>query len=606
MKQTPFDTLRQDTPSAWIELPPDAGRERSRYFFSRPTEIWQADELEQVRGAIERVEAAQQNGKFVAGFITYEAAPAFDPALKTPPRGQLPLAWFAEFSAPAEAPPAPPAPPATAPDLLIPEREYLSCVRRALDYIRAGDIYQVNYTVRAALPGNADPFALFRALLAAAPMPRSAFIDTGPAQIVSLSPELFLRRAGDVLETRPMKGTARRRPSWEADEAARLALSADEKNRAENVMIVDLMRNDLGRVCRAGTVTVPELWRADRFPTVHQMTSLVRGQLRAGTSLFEILTATFPPGSVTGAPKIRACEIIAELEPHPRGIYCGSIGLFYPGGDFELNVAIRTLSFHPSSFILHPSGILGIGSGIVADSDPQEEWAETKLKFEFVTRRAVPFALYETIRHDDNGTFHDLLSHVHRLRRSCDYFGRPFPARKVFDDLRKLRGRLDKQPARIRLDLDGERVSLKTDFENLSWPEYLVLMLAAEPVNPEDFRLYHKTTLRPERYGLLENARARRAQECLFVNTRGELTEGAISNLLVKLGGEWLTPALSSGLLPGVARAKLLQSGRCREAIVLLEDLARAEEVRMINAVRGEGVVTRVVNGEGQVIYAAK
>ncbi|MDD5087537.1 MAG: aminodeoxychorismate synthase component I [bacterium] len=598
MKQALFDTLRQDTPSVWIELPPDAGRERSRFFFSRPVEIWQADRPEDVRGAVAAVEAAQRDGRYVAGFIAYEAAPAFDPALKTPPRGELPLAWFAAFAAPGATPPAPPAPPPVAPELLIAPGEYLSAVRRALDYIRAGDIYQVNYTVRARLAERVEPYALFRALGEAAPMPHAAFIDTGSAQVVSLSPELFLRRTDDVLETRPMKGTARRRPSWDEDEAARRALAADEKNRAENVMIVDLMRNDLGRVCRAGTVTVPELWRADRFPTVHQMTSLVRGRLRDGVSLFEILAATFPPGSVTGAPKIRACEIIAELEPVPRGIYCGSIGLFFPGGDFELNVAIRTLAFHPSA-------ILGIGSGIVADSDPQDEWAETKLKYEFVTRRAVPFALYETIRYEAEGTFRDLLSHLRRLRRSCDYFGRPFPARKIFSELRALRKRLRRKPARVRLDLNGAEVSLKAEFENVSWPEPLTLMLADDAVDPDDVRLYHKTTLRPERYGWLERARALGAHECLFLNTRGELTEGALSNLLVKLDGEWLTPALGCGLLPGVGRTRLLRSGRCREAIMTLADLARAEEIRVVNAVRGEGVVTRVVDGNGTPLYAA-
>ena len=599
MKQVPDKLPQKKAPTAWIELPPDAGRGPSRFVLAEPLNVWQADWLAEVRGAIEKVEAAQQGGNYVAGFITYEAAPAFDSALKVPPRGELPLAWFAAFDAPVEPPPSPPAPPPVAPELLTSQSEYVSCVRRALDYIRAGDIYQVNFTGRAAVPHSGDPSALFRALLAAAPMPRSAFIDTGSAQIVSLSPELFLRRAGHLIETRPMKGTASRRPSWEADEAARIALAADEKNRAENVMIVDLMRNDLGRVCRAGTVTVPELWRVDRFPTVHQMTSLVRGELRAEVSLFEILAATFPPGSVTGAPKVRACEIIAELEPAPRGIYCGSIGLFFPGGDFELNVAIRTLSFHPSI-------VLGIGSGIVADSDPIEEWAETKLKAEFVTRRAISFSLYETIRYEAGGKFSDLIAHLRRLRRSCDYFGRQFPARKILDQLRTLRAALGNRPARIRLDLDGERVNLKADFENLSWPEPLTLMLMDEPVDPEDFRLYHKTTLRPERYEALSKARSLSAQECLFVNVRGELTEGAISNLLLKLGGEWLTPALRCGLLPGVARAKLLANGRCREAVLTQGDLLRAEEIRVVNAVRGEGVVTRVVDSTGHIFYETK
>ena len=260
-------------------------------------------------------------------------------------------------------------------------------------------------------------------------------------QIVSLSPELFIRKRGNVLESQPMKGTARREPSWVADEAARLALSRDEKNRAENVMIVDLVRNDLGRICKMGSVTVPELWHVDRFPTVHQMTSLVRGEVREDVSLFDIFAALFPPGSVTGAPKIRAMQVIADLEPEPRGIYCGTIGLFFPNGDFECNVAIRTIqcdgrrgglslrnppvSDVPSS-LTHPC-VLGLGSGIVADSDPESEWQETLLKGNFVTQRPLDFLLYETIRYEVSpplqrgglrgGIFCDLHLHLRRLRQ---------------------------------------------------------------------------------------------------------------------------------------------------------------------------------------------
>ena len=599
-------------PTAWIELPDSRDLRPSRYVFGRPCDVWQADDLSEVRPAFDRVEAHQQAGRYVAGLITYEAAPAFDSAFKTPPRSVLPLVWFAAFDQPLTEIPnhIPLSIPPRPPRLLMPEEEYTRAVRKALLHIRAGDIYQVNYTVRAELDlelyedSSLQSYALFRTLLAAVPMPHAAFINTRNEQIISLSPELFLRRRGSIIETRPMKGTAPRYPSWEEDETARLALAADEKNRAENVMIVDLMRNDLGRICRAGSVHVPELWRVDRFPTVHQMTSLVRGELCAGTSLFDIFAATFPPGSVTGAPKIRACEIIADLEPQPRGIYCGSIGLFFPNGDFECNVAIRTLSIHCSPHPPHPSALLGIGSGIVADSDPAAEWKETVLKSQFITRRPQAFSLYETIRYQPSLPFEDLLGHLRRLRQSCRYFGRPFPVKDLLKALRKLREELGANPARIRLDLDEEKITIRTEHANLSWPERgFTVMIADERVNSEDFRLYHKTTLRPERYEILNKARERSAQECLFLNTREEVTEGAISNVLIKQKGQWLTPALHCGLLPGVRREKLLRSGRCIEAIISKNGLMQAEEIRMVNAVRGEGIVEKIIDSRGEILY---
>jgi para-aminobenzoate synthetase/4-amino-4-deoxychorismate lyase len=408
-------------------------------------------------------------------------------------------------------------------------------------------------------------------------------------------------------------------------------------------MIVDLVRNDLGRICQMGSVTVPELWRVDRFPTVHQMTSLVRGELREDVSLFDIFAALFPPGSVTGAPKIRAMQIISEVEAEPRSIYCGTIGLFFPNGDFECNVAIRTIQrmkaeggrmksneappLHPSSFILHPS-LLGLGSGIVADSDPETEWRETQLKGEFVTLQPRDFILYETIRYDqrmkaEDSSLLDLHLHLRRLRQSCLYFGHPFPLHEIIEHLRELQTTLGDVPARIKLDLKIDpfssfkfQVSSFSDSsliphpssliethvirENLSWPtDGMTVMLSDLRLDPEDFRLYHKTNLRPEKYEELEKARALGATEVLFLNTRGELCEGALSNLALKINGEWRTPALHCGLLPGTWREKQLASGRLREAVLTLDDLRRAEEIRMGNAVRGEGKVIRVINSKG-------
>jgi para-aminobenzoate synthetase/4-amino-4-deoxychorismate lyase len=402
-------------------------------------------------------------------------------------------------------------------------------------------------------------------------------------------------------------------------------------------MIVDLMRNDLSRVCRAGTVRVAELCRAYRFPTVHQMTSTVQGELKANVTAYDIFRAAFPPGSVTGAPKVRATEIICDLEPEPRGIYCGSIGLFYPNGDFDCNVAIRTLesnyhsskslaeetkessSVHPSSRIPHPF-LLGLGSGIVIDSDPPSEWRETLVKSKFARQQPQEFGLFETFRYipdlsmarraglssggsrtqvnsdsrNPAGIFHNLHSHLRRLKHSCDYFSRPFPLRKILLTLRNLKLTLGDKPHRVRLELRDEEIALRLIDEHLSWPDEGINLLISETrLDPDDPRLYHKTTDRREKYEALQIAQSRGAHEVLFRNTRGELCEGAISNILLKIDGHWLTPALASGLLPGVWRGQQLKSGRCREAILTLDDLSRADEILMGNSVRGEG---RVIN----------
>ncbi len=679
------------TPTAWIELPASWGDPARRFVFGAPLSVWQADALAEVKPALERVAQEQRAGNYVVGFLSYESAPAFDPAMTTPLRGPLPYAWFAAFSEQLSASSFILHPSSFLPSSFIlhpssftTREQYVAAVNSALAHIRAGDIYQVNYTVRAILSPSVyggdrgGPFALFQTLLAAAPMPHASYVSprfsggTKGGQIISLSPELFLRKRSNILESRPMKGTAKREPSWAADEAARLALSRDEKNRAENVMIVDLVRNDLGRVCKMGSVTVPELWRVDRFPTVHQMTSLVRGELRDDVSLFDIFAALFPPGSVTGAPKIRAMEIIAELEPQPRGIYCGTIGIFFPNGDFECNVAIRTLEVSPpftggikggrSSFIPHPS-LLGLGSGIVADSDPEVEWNETQLKGQFVTLQPRDFLLYETIRYDkrmkDEGgmikevtvdahgsvpslpslsassfilhpsSFLDLHLHLRRLRQSALYFNRPFPLKEIIQHLRELQLTLGDEPARIKLDLhmnQWQQVSSLTSQvsdsaassfilhpssfiethvirEFLSWPEGgMTLMLSDLRLDPGDFRLYHKTNLRPEKYEELEQARALGGTEVLFLNIRGELTEGALSNIALKLNNEWLTPALSCGLLPGTWREKQLAGGRWREAVLTLDDLKRAEEIRIGNAVRGEGKVNQIILPSGKLL----
>ncbi len=588
-------------PTAILTLP---SHERFRYrqvAFGAPTAVWMATRTDELRQCLARTETFQRAGKYVVAVVTYDAARAFDSAHTSHEPGALPLAWFAAFDRPGayeqDARPFE----LGAPQVQTSETEYGAAVHRALEHIRAGDVYQVNYTVRARCEFHGSAVGLFDTLVRAVPVPHAAFVDTGAVQIVSLSPELFLQRVGGTLLTRPMKGTASRRPSWDADEAARLALQRSEKDRAENTMIVDLMRNDLGRVCKAGTIRVPELCVVERYPTVHQMISTVTGEQLEDATLFDIFAATFPPGSVTGAPKVRATEIIRNLEHSPRGIYCGTIGLFMPGGDFVCSVAIRTLEIQGNI------ATLGIGSGIVVDSVAEREWEEVLLKAKFAERRPQEFALYETFRWQPELGFRNLHSHLRRLKRSCDYFARPFPIRRILAVLRELKATLGNEHNRVRLNVDHDQVSFQLMPEELCWPERgVVVMIPEARLDPDDPRLYHKTTLRPEKLAARESAKARGADECLFLNTRDEFTEGTIANVMFKVRGEWLTPSLSCGLLPGVWRDMQIHSGRAREEIVRYDLLDTIEEVRIGNSVRGEGKVIRIILEDGREVYRDK
>jgi len=363
------------------------GRGGATYLLADPRETIVAEALADVPAALERLEAAVQSGFFAAGYIAYDAGFALDMPTRSRHAPAMPLVWLGvydrchEFAADALEPSGSPP---TLPQLSglqfnLPAAAYRAAVARAKEYIAAGDVYQVNYTCKLRFAHEAPASQLFRALRQAHPVDHAAWIHGGPWQVASLSPELFLRRQGAQLLTRPMKGTLRRGHTAEEDAALAASLPRDEKNRAENVMIVDLMRNDLGRVCRFGSVQVRRALHVEPYPSLFQMTSDVVGQLRPDVGLPELLRAVFPPGSVSGAPKIRAVQIIDELELESRGVYCGAIGLFRPGGDCLLSVGIRTIVQRGANCEM------GLGSGIVADSQPEAEFREVELKSRFLT-----------------------------------------------------------------------------------------------------------------------------------------------------------------------------------------------------------------------------
>ena len=471
---------------------------------------------------------------------------------------------------------------------------------RAIDaihaYIEAGDTYQVNYTYRLRFDAFGSVFALYSRLRARQPVPYGALVGLPDGRtVLSLSPELFVRHDAGRLLARPMKGTARA-GSDDAENAVRAAaLAADPKNRAENLMIVDLLRNDLGRIARTGSVGVPALFEVRPYGRVLQMTSTIQAQLAPGVDLAGIFDALYPCGSITGAPKRRTMEIIHELEPAARGIYTGALGWIDPPdtgaevGDFCLAVPIRTLVLQPPhGGVRH--GELGVGAGIVHDSDAGAEYAECQLKAGFLTGLPNDFELFETMYATrDNGCRH-LERHLARLQASSAYFGYPFNPELARAGVQAACSVLAlARPHRLRLSLraDGEVVVQTGPLAPLQAP--VRLLLADDPVDADDLFLRHKTSIRSRYDAAWKAAESVGAFDTLFFNGRGELTEGARSNVFVCVKGRWYTPPLSAGVLPGVMRGVLLDDPdwNAIEVPITRETLLRAQEIVVCNALRG-------------------
>ena len=461
---------------------------------------------------------------------------------------------------------------------VVSEQRYLDDVRRIREWIAAGDCYQVNYTFQSRGRLYGEPLALYARLRESQPVRYGAYIADRGASILSRSPELFVERRGERLTCKPMKGTAPR----SADPAA---LLASEKEQAENLMIVDLIRNDLGRLVAAGGVRVERLFEVEEYRSLWQMTSTVVAE-PVGAGLGDILRALFPCGSVTGAPKIRAMEIIRELEGRPRGVYCGGLGWLAPGGDFRLSVPIRTLVADAAGDVA-----LGLGSGIVHDSVPASEWQECLLKGRFVTGLDPGFRLIETLRREPAGEapYPLLEHHLARLRRSAACLGFALDESAVRERLAALTPPSPDAAARVRLTLghDGDVELTAVALDGPADPAPASVVLSPHRLDSRDLLLRHKTTARSLYDAELARATAGGHFDALFENERGELCEGARSNLFLRVGGELLTPPLESGVLDGVLRRSLIESGAAREAVLRRADLTRAETVLMGNAVRG-------------------
>jgi len=537
-----------------------------RRVFRRPSRVIVADRPGEVPAALAAVAEALDCGRFVAGWLGYELGYALEPRLARVTG--VPLLRLGVFEAPETE--APPVRGRAYAGPLTPEWDRDAYARRfdiVKGYIAAGDIYQANLSFRARFPFLGEPRALYEQLRTQSAAGHAGFVDDGERQVLSLSPELFFDLAPDgAITVRPMKGTVARHGD---DAAERARLTASEKDRAENLMIVDLIRNDLSRI--GSGVAVSDLFMIETYPTLHTMVSTVTAQKRSGARIADILRALFPCGSVTGAPKIRAMEILHELESSPRGAYCGAVGCFAPDGSARFNVAIRTLTIEGGQ------GVLGIGGGVVQDSQVAGEYDECLLKARFFTDVRKTLGLIETLKWD--GDFVRADAHLARMAASAKVLGLSFrrdAARAALD--RAVEGR--QGPSRVRLTLDEQGAHEAAVFDFPPNPASWTYTLAPERTDSADTLLHHKTNWRE-----LYDREHPGVDEVVFCNERGELTEGARSNIFIGRDGTLLTPPLSAGVLPGVLRAELIAQGKAREATLTPTDLDG--EVWFGNSLRG-------------------
>ena len=553
--------------------------------YRAPERIVVARGQDEVGAALEALRAAAAHGLHAAGFIAYEAGHALEPKLAAPSAPALPLIWFGLFAdyeriasdAVEALLPDPAGGWAGAPEPSVGQADHAAALATVQAYIAAGDIYQANLTFQAAVRTAGHPLAIYAGLRARARAGYGGVIWTGTDWLLSLSPELFFALRDGRLTTKPMKGTATRGRTAAEDALAIETLRSDPKQRAENLMIVDLLRNDLSRVAAPGSVAVPALFAVETYPTVHQMTSTVTAELAPGKGAVDIVSAIFPCGSITGAPKIRAMEVIGEVEPGPRGAYTGAIGRLDPGGDAAFNVAIRTLHLPAGA----TTATMGLGSGIVADSRADEEWRECLAKGAFV-ESVSRFDLFETMAFDPAEGVLRLERHLARMKASAQALGFVFDRHQARNELQAATFKL-RVPAKIRLML-GRRGTLAIEIRPMpaTVEGPVAIALALLPVASGDFRLVHKTT---DRSFYAQALAASGAFDVAFVDPQGFLTEGSFTSLFVQQGGMLLTPPLSRGLLPGVLRAELIDEGHAREADLRPEDLAQGFLVG--NALRG-------------------
>ena len=550
-----------------------------RHLFTEPIKELKTRDLDQVETLLREVEAYQEAGFYAVGYVSYEAAPAFEKKLAVHPAPlmgeyllyftihqevetlpfpedyeavDLPANWQEEVEAPA----------------------YQEAIKSIHHHIRQGDTYQVNYTVQLSQELEADPLAIYNRLVVEQKAHYNAFIQHDDVSILSISPELFFEQDDRLLTTRPMKGTTRRGLTNQADLQEAAWLKADPKNRAENMMIVDLLRNDMNRISEIGSEQVTRLCQVEQYSTVWQMTSTIESRLRSEIDLVQTFRALFPCGSITGAPKISTMEIIQKTEKAPRGVYCGTIGILLPRGKRIFNVAIRTLQMQGNQ------AIYGVGGGITWDSKWESEYQETKQKSAVLYRQEPRFELLTTGRiHKGELTF--LEQHLTRLREASRYFAYPYDEPKLLKELQEELARLESNldyRCRIALHKNGTFHLVITELTDLP-ASYLQAQLTEQKLDLATPFTYFKTSQRDH---LSQSER-----EQIFHLPDGTLLETTIGNLVLEIGGQLYTPPAHLPLLDGIYRRHLLETQQVEEKLLTLNDLTDADRIYACNALRG-------------------
>ena len=570
------------------------------WLFSDPQEKIIARDEKQLPAALEKLEYYRQKGLYLCGYLAYEAGYSFidkeiDRRLANHP--DQPLLYFIAFKSldrlerkgiDASFNTANPYPESQlCPHdfrLSVIESTYLDAIKKIKKYILAGDTYQINYTIKYKfnLQGNAE--ALYRALRKTQPVEFGALLNFPESKIVSLSPELFVMKEADMIISKPMKGTAKRGRNRKEDEHIVDFLKNDPKTLSENVMIVDLIRNDFSRICDRGSVSVKNLFEVQTFKTIHQMISTVKGRLKSNISLDEMLRGLFPCGSITGAPKIRTMEIINELEAEPRGIYTGAIGYILPGNDFYFNVPIRTIVIDKGNHCE-----MGIGSGIIYESNAKSEFEECLLKANFITCLNEGFYLIETLKFDaGKKIFNNLEQHLDRLSQSASYFGFKVNKIAIEEHLSKIRKsfKIGKYKIRLTFYQNGDvKMAHELISENDITPK--IITIGDQRIDSGSIFQYHKTSHRKIYTQEYEVASRAGFYEAVILNERYEIAEACRHNIFIRKEDKLITPPLSAGILNGIYRQKLMQKENVVEKAITIEDLINCDEILLTNSVRG-------------------
>lgn len=557
--------------------------EKQRRLFVNPETMLIAHTVAEVRDVFTQMEVYQQQGYYIAGYVAYEAAAAFDPSLTTHKKGNLPLVVMGVF-----------------PEVSIEKHSdqaelraytvnwnidtvkdtYEEKIAAIKQSIAAGDTYQVNYTIRMKAEEKVDGKQLYDQLANAQQANYCALLQLADHQVISASPELFFELKEGSIRTKPMKGTIKRGRTKAEDAEYKRTLTESEKDQAENLMIVDLLRNDLSKIASVGSVDVPKLFEIESYPTVYQMTSTITAKVKETVGIWDIFKALFPCGSITGAPKKSTMEIIKQLEESPRGIYCGSIGFLTPDGDALFNVAIRT-AWQSGE---HPA-VYGIGGGITWDSDAKGEYEEALSKAAILKTSSSSFQILETMKYDGED-FLRLDRHLARMKRTAGRFQYACSVEKIKQQLADLgEDYHGEHRVRLLLEKDGDTHITFTPLSNEQQTVTRHVAFAASPIDQENVFYYYKTTSR-QTYDAFR-AQNKAVFDVLLWNEKEQITEFTIGNIVVKWQGDYFTPPVSAGLLAGTFREELLEQGKIKEKILWKKDIYSFEEIWLINSVRG-------------------